>query len=523
MSKRLSNPCAEWAEQLTQASFQSPPGDMSAELKAHLSICPACAAAHAEYRYTAAALHRAPAPEPLPGLPAHLLRVWAAEKQRHAPVPATRIKEVFMQATEYERNPVPPPTPPARWQRFGRRASAAISAIAAVLVIAIVTLALFASHTSGKPASNGTPQTGSQTGNQTWQPLPHLSNLDLNHQFTLLAPSDPRVVYQVVLTNQGTRVSLRRSDDQGATWKNVAAPPGATTTLELFISPANAQHVLAINIMEDCPPSQAAAASPIAPLSSGNACEAFYFSSNGGASWTPVTLPTHDPSHRFPLRTFFAQENRIYAVSSHELVESRDDGATWHFADQGLVAAGHCLARAAAPRTSATLFATVYSDCSGQTSSSESAAVWRSDNGGAQWTQVGSIPATSASFLLAVAGSGQAQPVLIDGGAPPFLDSMRFSRDNGKTWQPIPTLDGRMLANPLQLGVLRDGSILKQTTNGFSAWKAGDAAWHKVAPALAGMVEGSLVASDASGKETLYVEVIATDRQSLSFYRITLA
>jgi photosystem II stability/assembly factor-like uncharacterized protein len=407
MSKHVSKPCAHWAEQLTQASFQSPPGAMSADLKAHLNTCPACAAARAEYLYTAAALHQAPAPAPLPGLPAQLLRVWAAEEQRRAPAHVAHIKEVSTQTTDYENDLAPVPIPPARWQRVSRRASAAISAIAAVLVIAIVTIALFASHTSGKPTATSAPQNGSQT----WQALPHLAHLDLNHQTTLLAPSNPRVVYQIVLTNQGTQASLRRSDD----------------------------------------------------------------------------------------------------------------GATWQFVDQGLTTEQRCIEDIAVPRSGTTLFATTLNQCSSAIYNTDTAQLWRSDDAGTHWTSVSSLSAILAYLLEVVNVSSQAQPVLIDRGTPPTLDSMRFSLDNGKTWQPTPTLEGQELAGVGQLGVLRDGSILEQTKAGFYAWKAGDAGWHKVAPALPGTVEGALIVSDSNGKETLYLEVLTTGRNALNFYRITLA
>jgi hypothetical protein len=71
---------------------------------------------------------------------------------------------------------------------------------------------------------------------------------------------------------------------------------------------------------------------------------------------------------------------------------------------------------------------------------------------------------------------------------------------------------------------LRGGANLAQSNDGFYAWKPGEASWHKVAPALAGIVNRALVVFDqASGKETLYLEVRPDQGNSYSFYSIVLA
>jgi photosystem II stability/assembly factor-like uncharacterized protein len=539
MSKRLPEPCAQWAEPLAQVSFGHLSGKASAALKAHLMTCPACAAVHAEYLQAAEILRQAPDPDPLPGLPPSLLQVWAAEA-RQAPARHLNglrpLQEIPMQTLDHETPPAFPSKPPM-WQRAGRRTVTVMSAIAAVLVIALVTTALIASHTPGKSSSTSSGQKATATApatstpthplNQQWQALPHLANIS-GADFTWLAPSDPRVVYQIVNSGQGATY-LRRSDDQGATWTTLPSPVSGQESLpELYISPTNAQHVLALAQIE-CLSGQASVAGPLSILSDGNQCSVFYFSSNGGESWAPVTLPAHG-SHNLFLLSIVAQEHRLYAIFvvnpgyiGTELVTSSDDGATWQFADQGLNAGQHCLQSLTAPATGTTLFATTLSHCGGGVSGSEAAQIWRSDDAGAHWSPKGTMSAIVASELTAVNVSGYSQPVLIISSQPGDPQAQQFSLDSGKTWQPAPTL-GNQGTIPSPLGVLHDGSLLAQGDDGFYAWKPGDSSWHKVAPALAGTVLGALVVFDqASGKETLYLQTRSSGANTYSFYSVDLA
>ncbi len=253
-----------------------------------------------------------------------------------------------------------------------------------------------------------------------------------------------------------------------------------------------------------------------------------YFSSTGGESWAPVNFPASVSPPNLTMRGIVAQENRLYALlfvgrgnpASH-LVMSRDDGATWQFADQGLVVGQQCVLSVAVPLTGATLFATTLSDCNVQISPTDPVQVWRSDNAGAQWMPVSSLEVNSR--LVAVNVSGQAQPVLIYLGSHADLHAMDFSLDSGKTWQPIPSIADQGLSQG-QIGMLPDGSMLVHSIGGFYAWKAGESSWHKVAPALAGSVLTALVVSDtASGKETLYVEVQPKGGNTYSFYSVDLA
>lgn len=539
MSKRQPTPCAPWVELVAQAGFGQLSAEARAALQAHLTVCPACAAVHTTYLQTAALLHQMPDPEPLPGLPPQLLEEWAARGQ-HAPAHALArtppLQEVFMRTSDEQTPSFHPPMPPTWRERAGRRMAAVMSAVAAVLVIALVLAALVVSHLPGKPSSTGT-SPGTSASVSDWQALPHLAQVSGD---TFLAPSDPRVVYQLNAT-QGTLVALRRSDDQGATWKSLPAPTGATptsvTSLSLFISPTNAEHVLAI-IGSECPASQAAQAAGAGPLitrSNGQTCSTLYVSTTGGERWAPVTWPSQGSTHLFLSEGIHAQDNRLYAIltvvpgyTASELVESLDDGATWQVTDQGMQTEQHCLVSVVAPRTGTTLFATTLSTCGTQLTGA-SAQLWRSEDAGATWTPVSSfsgIGAPSAALsLMAVNVSGQTQPVLIDQapvGDPRSSTGLHFSLDSGKTWQSIPALAGQGLANNGILGVLGDGSIVEQTQTGLYAWKAGDSTWHQVAPALAGAAVGPLVTSNANGKEALYIAVPAAGGNTESFYRVTL-
>lgn len=538
MSKRFSQPCARWAEYLTQADSSHLSDEERAALQAHLNTCPACAAVRDSYLYTAVRLRQAPEVAPLPGLPPHLLRMWAAEGQR-ARAPARHrdtfghLQEVTMQTTDYK--PAPPaPTPQPTGRRgVGYRAAAVMSTIAAALVIALITTALIASHTPNKPSTTGTTPGASATSAQTpldqkWQALPNLAKIDSSIA-TILAPSDPRVVYQVSLT------VLRRSDNQGATWKNLPAPSGNLIELsEVVISPTNPQHVLAIT-GKACPASQATAAGPLARSSAGVRCDTAYFSTNGGATWAKASVPwtlaafPNNVSRNFSLVTDIrAQENRLYSIlylnpgssASTAVVESSDDGASWQFADASHQLGQQCLQTLAVPPTGTTLFATTLNTCNARSASE--AQIWRSDDAGAHWTAVGALSVGSAGGMEAVKISGQAQPILIDPGNK-LQQEMRFSSDNGKTWQAIPTLSNQTDGQG-QVGVLKDGSLVSQSQDGFFTWKPGYSSWHKIAPAIAGAVIDSLAVSNPNGKETLYLEVQPDSDPSfsLNYYRIDL-
>ena len=545
MIKRHPTPCAHWAELLAQASFGQLSAEAQSALQAHLTVCPACAAVNTTYLQTAALLRQLPDPEPLPSLPPQLLEAWAAEEQ-HAPAHALarthQLQEVFMRPIPIDEQTTSsrPPMPPTWRQRVGRRVTAVMSAVAAVLVIALVLAALVVSHLPGKPSFTGrSPGTspGATTSPSDWQALPHLAQVAGD---TFLAPSDPQVVYQV-LTDQGSPGLLRRSDDQGAIWKNLPAPAGVTLTtgtpFSLFISPTNARHVL-LSIGSDCSAGQAALAAGAGPLitrSNGNTCSTLYASTTGGERWAPVTWPSQGNPHLFLSEGIYAQENRLYAIltvvpgyTASELVMSSDDGTTWQVTDQGLQADQHCLVSVVAPRTGTTLFATTLSTCGTQLTGA-SAQLWRSDDAGATWTPVSSFSgigvSSDALSLMAVNVSGQAQPVLIDRGPvgdPRSSSGLHFSLDSGQTWQSIPALPGQGLANNGILGVLGDGAIVEQAKTGFYAWKAGDSTWRQVAPALAGAAVGELVRSESNGRETLYVAVPAAGGSTESFYQVIL-
>jgi hypothetical protein len=504
-------------------------------LDAHLLVCPACSAVHEHYLQTAALLRRTPDPDPLPGLPPALLQEWAREREQ-ASVRHLKhlrpVQELPMQTLDTESTPAPS-LPPPRRPRASHRVITVMSAVAAVLIIALMATALVASHTtgtssstaSGPTATAGRPATSTPTRpSGQWEALLHLANISLLTE-TWLAPSNPQVVYQMSVSEDRSQVTLRRSDDEGANWNNLPSPTGNAlpNTTTLYISPTNARHVLAI-VNSDCSTGQAMTTDTISPLSNGKMCSAVYFSSNGGARWTTVTLPAHG-SHNLFSDGFTAQGNRIYGLllvdpgyTASELVMSSDDGATWSFADNGLTPDQNCIQHVLAPRTGTTLFAMTMSHCIGSFSGSDTVQIWRSDDSGAHWTQVSSVPAT-AFGLEAVNVSGQAQPVLY---YPDIYGGLQISLDGGKTWQQAPALPVQPTGGNGVVGVLSDGSFLEEMNNGLYTWKIGDTGWQKIA-STPGMVSDAFLTFDANGHATLYAEVESQDKTALTFYRLALS
>lgn len=520
----LTSRCSAVADLLPLLEHPGLEAEEAAAVRAHLASCSACQARQAAYRGLERDTRHYLSPSGTP------------RRHRTEELLAAIGQEVPMDTLDTAPPSAFPPKPPTWRQQVGRRTVTLMSAIAAVLMIVLVITALIASHNSGTPSRIGngptataaTPSTSTPTRpiNQQWQVLPHLANIT-GLVGTWLAPSDPRVVYQTVSDGQGGLAALRRSDDQGATWQNLPVPFGAQERLgELSISPTNAKHVLAL-AQRACSSSQTSVVGPLSPLSDGQSCIVIYFSNNGGESWTPVTLPAHGSHNLFLGYGIFAQENRLYAIlfvepglTASELVESLDDGATWHFADRGLMPEQHCLEGIAGPATSTTLYVTTRNNCDNSANGTDTAQLWRSDDAGVQWRPVSTIGAIFANMLWAVNVSGQSQPVLIHIPLPNGM--MQFSLDDGKSWQSVPAL-GNPGTIPFSLGILHDGSLLEQGDDGFYAWKAGDASWHKVTPAPAGPVFSSHVVFDkASGKDTLYLEVRPSGANSYSFYSIDL-
>lgn len=435
------------------------------------------------------------------------------------------------------------------------RTIAAVATIAAVVALFAVLFYGFAGH-------------GTQTGSTSPQ-VSRISSKDL----PVIAPNNPRVIYKLVpVSPASTQVALARSDDGGATWHTFAVPAGKSSDLlppYVFVSPLDARAVFLITIPASYPASDTTASCPqsqafngglnsYAAFSGGQIpCPVVYLSQDGGAHWVRAHLPQAGrfvPEAPGPMDTsptngitssadvFRPQGSRLYSVmgviptrdgisgfgvSGHRLITSTDGGLTWSFADSGLPSDNGGLCEYSPAPAGLTIFAAV---C-GSVGSAATASLWRSDDAGAHWAQVGRLPDNTVLGMAVVTQSDGAQPLLYINMAQsictinPYIASqphagvcnydaspanLQVSADGGKTWQAAPAKGyPDMKLNPgAPLGVLHNGAVLFFVNDQLFAWKAGDASWQQVGASLFGGFRYALVSpAGADGKQTVSVVV----------------
>lgn len=365
-----------------------------------------------------------------------------------------------------------------------------------------------------------------------------------------IAPSDPRVVYQVQgngPNDDGKHVVLRRSDDGGATWHALLLPPllaqahpgnGMPTWYKLTPSPLDPHTVfltVGVPYPTNCPTWPAGAMGYVGGrLASGyEQCTIVYRSIDGGGHWTQLHLPvggqlsfanqvrpvSNDPA-------FYAQGSRLYSydfadnyggIQSDRLVRSDDGGATWQPIDAALLAQNQSALEYAPTLAGSTVFAVATPD-----GIDPPYTLWRSDDAGVRWHRVGPVPLSDVSNMAVVPRHG-GDPLLYLATAVPsastvggFNGAFVVSADGGATWRQAPTA-GLPASDVEQsiLGVLSDGSILARspapspsgpTSFILYAWKDGVAGWRQVAPPL--LADGILtVTSAGAGHDAIWAAV----------------
>ena len=554
MSNSELAPCPEWERwlPLTHAADLSP--ERRIALEAHLATCSACAAVRADYLRLDASIRAWPSGQPREGLPPALVQLWTEEGR---PVPGRRPSRSMENGMRtQEENPIslPVPTRKSRPRRPGRLVTG-VSAAAAVLVMAAVVLALVISH-GGQLTKTGS-TSSPPTSDQGWKTLPHLTNVP---DEPVIAPSNPQVVYRAQMTsaNPATSVTLQRSDDGGATWHTLPVPTGSTPvdSAGFIVSPLSDQRVF-VQLATACTTAQSNTIAPAFAPSSGGAdsCILAYLSTDGGAHWSLVHLPTHQAGSNPSLDTVTpgdiqAQGDRLYALVyayvqdgstfDTSFLSSTDGGATWQFADQPVVAQGNCVASYAATPAGSTVFATAADQC--DPASGGAAAMhgevaplsggngpnyflWRSDDAGAHWTRVG--PYQFSGLHLSIDRAGRS--VLVSAPRVPSLErgygtgiAPQFSLDGGNTWQAGPLPHGQANSSQM-LGTLSDGSIIVSFTenttrkNHLWSWKPGDAVWHQLAGEFRGTPLYLLVLPAGSDRETLWLVTQADNTQAGSY------
>ncbi len=434
-----------------------------------------------------------------------------------------------------------------------------ITALVAIAAVVALFAVLFYGFANGR-------NTRTAQSSQTIPPTPGANNghptPDPNHGYGMpqIAPGNPQVVYQLGPANQS--LILQRSTDGGKTWHEFSLPGQFSLASSLiFVSPLNAQYVFltvtGTRSGNDCVVKHL---SSYSTLSGGqHVCGIQYLSTDGGAHWTMLHMPALPDGRQGVLggtsilnlstmpaasstqvlrvqgeRLYsalgpYTQDGQIPGTPGARLVTSTDGGVTWQLVDTDLVASGKNICDYAPDPGSSTLFAITTTTCNAE--APDGMFLWRSDDAGAHWAQVGQLPANTNMGMIVVSRGNGAQPLLYinmaqapissgtyaadlfrpqTGGSSLDLSpaNVQVSADGGKTWTAAPTKgfpDAHQ--NPgAPLGVLSDGSVLFTYNSNFYAWKAGDSSWHEVGHRVSGQVYYAFVtAPDASGKQTLCV------------------
>jgi hypothetical protein len=336
-----------------------------------------------------------------------------------------------------------------------------------------------------------------------WTSAPHLVGQPVA---PILAPSDPSVVYEAAVTDSNGEHVFRRSDDAGATWRDLPVPndggmsayPFTLSGLDLWVDPANAKNVistLARGLPEQYCPNQRVDV----------ACQLQYFSADGGEHWSKMHFPVLGSitlTERVSQRTLDqptipllqSQGTRLFTAVSSRIVASQDRGATWRLADTGLYAADRHICDFVAAPDATTLYATTGAPGCDWKNPSSVSTLWRSDDAGAQWTRVKKLPGAGGFLIGAFKSPDHANftvyIAVTDGKL--GLKHAWASEDGGQTWTEAPdpapgAPEGQQVRS--FLSEPRDGSLI--ITNSlkhgkFLSWRPGQANWRQIAQPLEG-------------------------------------
>lgn len=356
------------------------------------------------------------------------------------------------------------------------------------------------------------------------------------------SPVNPAIVYETSLPS----MTVRRSDNGGATWATLQLPPGSSQAIdiEIFASPLDAHTAfltVTVNLAygqgtNSCPSSAQASLGGATHgniLASGQVpCSTTYRTIDEGKTWKAIRFPVNgtistpfSDSAPYDGTLIQAQGKRLYTLltcgptcggPAGRLVSSADGGATWQVADAGGLGQGIC--DFAVPPTGQTVFAAV-SRGSCDALSSPALALDRSDDAGANWVHASFLPLAAVQGMAAVVVNGKAllvvnvpsvswQPHII--AVAPSASEFIVSSDGGRTWKTAPLQGVPDKAQPVlaPLNIRADGSLVvafaSPNADGQAAtlytWKAGESRWQQFAPAPAGHLSTLLRTSASSGE-----------------------
>ncbi len=457
--------------------------DEAVRLASHTLTCPACGARLREYDAIGAALREQIIPrsaaDPWPAMRRRIEDEDRGRRGRLAALP--------------------------RWGGLG-------ALVAAALLVALFA-GLLAQQATRRPALGATPtiaqttplatplQTATPTG-ALWKQISGYSGV----YGLSVSPTNPDTAYQFWFDSSG--IILRRTDDAGATWHSLPVPYVAHATYPIIgtavvlgmVNPFK-PHTVYMGFYAQMDNSTA----PCLPK---NVIPAFCFfqfiSQDSGAHWRQITLPISG-SLGFPAmddNTMQGQAEtsvqptatRLYSMlypldrSGARLVVN-DGGMTWRLIDAPIAAAGQRVSSFAATPTGSTIFA--LSEPAGtQSSSSAPLTIWRSDDAGATWTNLGPAPSGTVMAMTAglVASSGKPMLYLLTTSNPSFqsaydIQGSLFGASGSFHVAPTPTPACSGAGNSYLLGMQHDGSVMIWCGGAVESWLASPVAegWQTVA------------------------------------------
>jgi len=419
-----------------------------------------------------------------------------------------------------------------------RRSFAWGAALAATLVVVALIAVILAHGLASERPGIGANSSGLPYDQVTPTPV-YITSMAYS---PVIAPSDPQVVY----TQIANGMIFERSSDGGATYRRITTP---TTTLQnpryaLLVSPLDANHLIAT--VTGASTGGLIGCDTAVGMAPGQTsiCSQGYLSADGGQSWRGFTLPSAgmvgaisdqqiitSPLYA-PATTLFAQGSRLYAIAGvalqngyiigspqTRLVVSNNDGASWQAADTGF--AGRVCDFAAAP-TGSTVYALVAPNSFCNVNATHSLDLLRSDDAGAIWTHVNTLPAVD-ELGMRVAANGALyinQPKTfsdfsVQANIDSSPDTLIASQDGGVTFTRSSLAGAPATANLAgPVGVLSDGSALMESIYyqkphslgqaTLYAWRVGAASWRQVSPQYADQLV-DVVVTVHHGTDTVYV------------------
>jgi hypothetical protein len=370
-------------------------------LATHVASCPACSARLRDYDQIGVALRRQaiprPAGDPWPAMQRFIARTSERQGRRRLRLPRG-----------------------SAWGGLG-------ALVAAALLIALFA-GLLAHQASLRPTAGATPTLTQATATPTthsaaWTTVPGYQGL----YGLAVAPSDPRVAYQLWNDLNGGPLMLRRTDDQGVSWHALTLPYIAHADYPVIIgawshfvtNPLDAR-VVYLDIyatmqapITTCSSNAGGQNSPKSPL-----CLYQYLSVDGGEHWSLLSLPVVGSVSVLQAQSEAGAQpsSRIYGVISalgkdSRLARSDDGGLSWQLIDAPILATGQSVAEYSATPTASTIFA--LSEPAGtQPGTFPALTIWRSDDAGATWTNLGQAPSISGYSMQAAMVVNSGKPLL---------------------------------------------------------------------------------------------------------------